>query len=292
MSLTAEQCSAASLAPPCTSSSCAEGLPGGCSPATAQGVAPCCCHCLASCAHQESALSLLLPPLRLSLVVAWSLGITGLLWLKALWRPREDSNTGEDDGKAAGSSSLPCTLPLADTQQEPATSTSPLPVTTERGAGVGTEAGSVDGRSLRPSPDSGGATHGSQGLGPASASVEKEVYRQYAANMPADMPAECVRYWAQRYSLFALFDAGVRMAPDSWYSVTPQVLAEHHAQRCRGGVAVDAFCGVGGNAIQLAFRCVKPEERRLLFWRAGLMPGQPQLVLGISPDNSSTVLLA
>ncbi len=63
------------------------------------------------------------------------------------------------------------------------------------------------------------------------------------------------RYWHRRHSLFALFDLGVVLDEESWYSVTPQVLAEHHAARCAGGVVVDACCGVGGNAIQLARTC-------------------------------------
>jgi trimethylguanosine synthase len=42
--------------------------------------------------------------------------------------------------------------------------------------------------------------------------------------------------------------------------VTPERIAEHIADRCRCDVIVDAFCGVGGNAIQFAFTC----ERGLL----------------------------
>jgi trimethylguanosine synthase len=63
------------------------------------------------------------------------------------------------------------------------------------------------------------------------------------------------RYWHRRHSLFSLFDLGVRLDEESWYSVTPEVLAKHHAERCRGRVIVDACCGVGGNAIQLAKTC-------------------------------------
>jgi len=63
------------------------------------------------------------------------------------------------------------------------------------------------------------------------------------------------RYWHRRHSLFRLFDLGVQMDEESWYSVTPEVLAKHHAQRCRGRVIVDVCCGVGGNTIQLAQTC-------------------------------------
>ncbi|KAL0020680.1 hypothetical protein WJX79_010788 [Trebouxia sp. C0005] len=40
-----------------------------------------------------------------------------------------------------------------------------------------------------------------------------------------------------------------------WYSATPEVLAAHHAAKCRCSVIVDAFAGVGGNAIQFALTC-------------------------------------
>lgn len=45
---------------------------------------------------------------------------------------------------------------------------------------------------------------------------------------------------------------GVRLDPEGWYSVTPEAIAVHHAKRCARPVVIDAFAGVGGNAIQLA----------------------------------------
>lgn len=42
---------------------------------------------------------------------------------------------------------------------------------------------------------------------------------------------------------------------ESWYSVTPEKIAEHIAERCRCELIIDAFCGCGGNAIQFAFTC-------------------------------------
>lgn len=47
----------------------------------------------------------------------------------------------------------------------------------------------------------------------------------------------------------------MKLDPESWYSVTPEKIAEHIAERCRADVLVDGFCGVGGNAIQFAFTC-------------------------------------
>ena len=63
------------------------------------------------------------------------------------------------------------------------------------------------------------------------------------------------KYWAQRYRLFSKFDEGVKLDAESWYSITPEKIAEHIADRCRADVLVDGFCGVGGNAIQFAFTC-------------------------------------
>ncbi|XP_032236042.2 uncharacterized protein LOC116617421 isoform X2 [Nematostella vectensis] len=66
---------------------------------------------------------------------------------------------------------------------------------------------------------------------------------------------EFAKYWAQRYRLFSRFDEGIKMDKEGWYSVTPERIAEHIAERCRCDLIVDAFCGVGGNAIQFAFTC-------------------------------------
>ena len=65
------------------------------------------------------------------------------------------------------------------------------------------------------------------------------------------------KYWLQRYSLFSLYDKGIQIDDEGWYSVTPEVIAWHHASMIvrangRGCVVYDVFGGVGGNAIQLA----------------------------------------
>ena len=41
------------------------------------------------------------------------------------------------------------------------------------------------------------------------------------------------KYWAQRYRLFSRYDDGVCLDPESWYSVTPEKIAQHIADRCR-----------------------------------------------------------
>jgi len=63
------------------------------------------------------------------------------------------------------------------------------------------------------------------------------------------------KYWEQRYSLFSKFDEGIQIDDEGWYSVTPESIAAHIAQRCACDVIVDAFCGIGGNSIQFAMTC-------------------------------------
>ncbi|KAI6219517.1 Trimethylguanosine synthase [Aphelenchoides fujianensis] len=63
------------------------------------------------------------------------------------------------------------------------------------------------------------------------------------------------KYWHQRYRLFSKLDEGVLMDREGWFSVTPERVAEHIARRMvkrEGAIILDAFTGVGGNAIQFA----------------------------------------
>uniref|UniRef100_A0A8B9TI17 Trimethylguanosine synthase n=1 Tax=Anas platyrhynchos TaxID=8839 RepID=A0A8B9TI17_ANAPL len=77
-------------------------------------------------------------------------------------------------------------------------------------------------------------------------------------SIPAEIAAdpELVKYWAQRYRLFSRFDEGIKLDREGWFSVTPEKIAEHIAVRVAQAfncdTIVDAFCGVGGNAIQFA----------------------------------------
>ncbi|CAM0913156.1 unnamed protein product [Alopecurus aequalis] len=73
----------------------------------------------------------------------------------------------------------------------------------------------------------------------------------------ADAAAESVagKYWAHRHSLFSLYDRGVRMDAEGWYSATPESIAAAQAARASPAcLVVDAFAGVGGNSIQFAAR--------------------------------------
>lgn len=101
------------------------------------------------------------------------------------------------------------------------------------------------------------------------------------------------KYWAQRKRLFRKFDGGIRLDREGWYSVTPECIAHHVAERviaavlpkqeeggeeeqerddavtnveCKtqtGVVILDAFCGCGGNTIAFA-KHLPPNERSLI----------------------------
>ncbi|PWA76804.1 WW domain-containing protein [Artemisia annua] len=60
------------------------------------------------------------------------------------------------------------------------------------------------------------------------------------------------KYWGQKYLLFSKYNEGIQMDEEGWFSATPECIAEHHADRCGGGIVVDCFTGVGGNAIRFA----------------------------------------
>ena len=84
------------------------------------------------------------------------------------------------------------------------------------------------------------------------------------------------KYWKQRRRLFSRFDEGIELDEEGWFSVTPEIIADHVAHRfCEMAadhhtsnsnstsngdtagvdqplVVLDAFCGCGGNAIAFA----------------------------------------
>ncbi|KAL6296244.1 hypothetical protein ACE6H2_004386 [Prunus campanulata] len=67
-----------------------------------------------------------------------------------------------------------------------------------------------------------------------------------------EFSADIGKYWCQRYLLFSRYDDGIKMDEEGWFSVTPEPLARHHAERCGCGIIIDCFTGVGGNSIQFA----------------------------------------
>ncbi|XP_061652575.1 trimethylguanosine synthase isoform X4 [Phyllopteryx taeniolatus] len=96
------------------------------------------------------------------------------------------------------------------------------------------------------------------GHGEAKKPKKKSKHRR-KRRVPANMAAEpgLAKYWAQRYRLFSRFDEGIKLDREGWFSVTPEKIAEHIALRVESSfpntqLIIDAFCGVGGNAIQFA----------------------------------------
>jgi trimethylguanosine synthase len=61
--------------------------------------------------------------------------------------------------------------------------------------------------------------------------------------------------FAQRTRYFSRYDEGCLFDEEGWYSVTPEAIAVQIAERCRCDVVLDAFCGIGGNAIAFARTC-------------------------------------
>lgn len=112
--------------------------------------------------------------------------------------------------------------------------------------------------------------------------VSDEIAPTNGNSVIASYPDPYGKYWAQRYRLFSKYDEGIILDEEGWYSVTPELIAAHLAQRIwkslsspsivpqprkkarhkqkkaapmlkRGpGLIMDAFCGPGGNTIQFA----------------------------------------
>lgn len=77
----------------------------------------------------------------------------------------------------------------------------------------------------------------------------------------ARLPGVHDKHWEQRHRYFSRFDQGVSIDFEGWYSITPEVIAQHVAKRVSVAMknkgtdcftVFDAFCGCGGNAISFA----------------------------------------
>ena len=44
------------------------------------------------------------------------------------------------------------------------------------------------------------------------------------------------KYWCQRFRFFSKFDQGCLLDQESWFSITPEKIAQHHADRCVVGI--------------------------------------------------------
>ena len=77
-----------------------------------------------------------------------------------------------------------------------------------------------------------------------------------------DAPSDVhLKYWNQRYRLLSLYDHGIRLDPESWYSITPEAVSKHVTYSCLGrarergisiDIVMDCFSGCGGNTIPFA----------------------------------------
>lgn len=98
-----------------------------------------------------------------------------------------------------------------------------------------------------------------EGLGKSASKKSKKKRRQNKATigLPTEIANDrtLIKYWRKRFSLFSLFDLGIKLDRESWFSVTPEKVAAYTAKRLQCDIIIDAFCGAGGNTIQLAKTC-------------------------------------
>lgn len=81
---------------------------------------------------------------------------------------------------------------------------------------------------------------------------EERFLMRCASRSKSPYPHVPNKYWGQRYRYFSRFDEGVGMDEEGWYSVTPEAIALHIAERVCCDIVVDPFVGCGGNAVQFA----------------------------------------
>ncbi|XP_043080647.1 trimethylguanosine synthase isoform X3 [Puntigrus tetrazona] len=107
-------------------------------------------------------------------------------------------------------------------------------------------------------PDAPEDAEGAESVQASKKNKRRKRKRRKDVEMPPEIAAEpeLAKYWAQRYRLFSRFDEGIKLDYEGWFSVTPEKIAEHIALRVQDSFSteliIDAFCGVGGNAIQFA----------------------------------------
>jgi len=79
---------------------------------------------------------------------------------------------------------------------------------------------------------------------------------------------EMMKYWFQRFRYFTKLDEGILLDREAWFSVTPEMLAQHVADRLvriRDCIILDAFAGSGGNSIQFALKGAFGEKLNRFF---------------------------
>lgn len=112
-------------------------------------------------------------------------------------------------------------------------------------------------------------------------------------SLPLSLPRT---YWDQRFRLFSQFDKGIKLDYESFFSVTPERIAEHIAERCKNAqVVLDLFCGCGGNLIQFAKHCelvigVDIDRRKLQYASHNAAIYQVQESIELMQENVADLL--
>ena len=86
--------------------------------------------------------------------------------------------------------------------------------------------------------------------------TEESLFQKGRKN-PNDFPEKekSNSYYVQRYYFFSLFDKGIQMDKESWYSVTPEEISEYISSiidDSSNSSILDGFCGCGGNIISFS----------------------------------------
>ena len=86
--------------------------------------------------------------------------------------------------------------------------------------------------------------------------TEESLFQKGRMN-PTNFPEEekSNSYYVQRYYFFSLFDNGIQMDKESWYSVTPEEISDYISSIIPDSLncsILDGFCGCGGNIISFS----------------------------------------
>ena len=86
--------------------------------------------------------------------------------------------------------------------------------------------------------------------------TEESLFQKGRMN-PNNFPKEekSNSYYVQRYYFFSLFDNGIQMDKESWYSVTPEEISDYISSIIPDSLncsILDGFCGCGGNIISFS----------------------------------------
>lgn len=74
-------------------------------------------------------------------------------------------------------------------------------------------------------------------------SKKKRRQNKMLAGLPAEIATDrtLYKYWCKRFSLFSLFDSGIKLDRESWFSVTPEKVAIYTAMRCQSDIIIDGM---------------------------------------------------